>query len=29
MGQEAARSVEAPLKMLAEVKVATVIGCPF
>jgi hypothetical protein len=29
MGQEAARSVEAPLKMLTQVKVAMQIGCPF
>jgi hypothetical protein len=29
MGQEAARSVDARLKMLAQVKVATLIGCPF
>jgi hypothetical protein len=29
MGQEAARSVEAPLKMLAQIKVALLIGCPF
>jgi hypothetical protein len=29
MGQEAARSVPAPLKMLAQVKVAMLIGCPF
>jgi hypothetical protein len=29
MGQEAARSVAAPLKMLAQVKVAMLVGCPF
>jgi hypothetical protein len=29
MGQEAARSVEATLKMLAQIKVAMQIGCPF
>jgi len=29
MGQEAARSVDAPLKMLAQIKVAMLIGCPF
>jgi hypothetical protein len=29
MGQEAAKSVDAPLKMLAEVKVAMLVGCPF
>jgi len=28
-GQMAARSVDARLKSLAEVKVATLIGCPF
>jgi hypothetical protein len=29
MGQEAARSVEASLKMLAQIKVAMLVGCPF
>ena len=29
MGQEAARSVDPVLKILAEIKVATLIGCPF
>ena len=29
LGQEAAKSVDAPLKMLAQVKIAMMIGCPF
>ena len=29
MGQDAARSVELTLKLLAEVKVAMLVGCPF
>jgi hypothetical protein len=29
MGQEAARSVSNPLKDLASLKVATLVGCPF
>ena len=29
MGQEAAKSVDFPLKMLAQIKVAMRIGCPF
>ena len=29
MGQRAMKTVEAKLKMLAELKVATLIGCPF
>ena len=29
MGQEAARTVEAPLKILASIKVASLVGCPF
>ncbi len=29
MGQEAATSVPAPVKALADVKAATLIGCPF
>jgi hypothetical protein len=29
MGQEAARSVPAPLKTLASVKAATLVGCPY
>lgn len=29
MGQEAARKVDASLKMLAQVKTAMLIGCPF
>ena len=29
MGQEAAKSVDAPLKMLAQVKAAMLVGCPF
>jgi hypothetical protein len=29
MGQDAARSVEAALKMLAQLKVAMLVGCPF
>jgi hypothetical protein len=29
MGQEAARSVPAPLKSLASIKAATLVGCPF
>jgi len=28
-GQQAAKSLDAALKSLAEVKVATLIGCPF
>jgi 4-carboxymuconolactone decarboxylase len=29
MGQEAARSVPTPLKSLASIKAATLVGCPF
>jgi hypothetical protein len=29
MGQEAARSVPAPLKSLASIKTATLVGCPY
>jgi hypothetical protein len=29
MGQEAAKTVDFPLKMLAQIKVAMRIGCPF
>jgi hypothetical protein len=29
MGQAAARSVDASLKMLAQIKVAMLVGCPF
>lgn len=29
MGQEAARKVDASLKMLAQVKTAMLVGCPF
>jgi len=29
LGQEAARLVRAPLKTLAQIKVAMLIGCPF
>jgi hypothetical protein len=29
MGQEAATSVPAPLKALAGIKAATLVGCPF
>ena len=29
MGQQAVHSVEAKLKVLAEIKAATLVGCPF
>jgi 4-carboxymuconolactone decarboxylase len=29
MGQEAARSVPAPLKALASIQAATLVGCPY
>jgi hypothetical protein len=29
MGQEVARTVDAPLKALVQIKVATLVGCPF
>ncbi len=29
MGQEAAKSVPAPIKALASIKAATLVGCPF
>jgi 4-carboxymuconolactone decarboxylase len=29
MGQQALRSVDAKLKVLAEIKAATLVGCPF
>jgi hypothetical protein len=29
MGQEAARTVDANLKILASIKVASLVGCPF